>query len=69
MTEWWLSTEKMTVSVTIKDGIIIEATPATLRIRAFIGQPFANLVSWLKKQPEFKNTVFENMEYSDNETD
>ena len=52
MTEWWFSSEKMTVWVkTGKHGIIIDGAPI---IKKFSGQPLENLERWMKRQGGFK---------------
>jgi hypothetical protein len=48
---WWLSTERMSVSVAIdEDDVIVDAPPI---VRKFIGQPITNLMRWLAKQPGY----------------
>jgi hypothetical protein len=48
MTNWWLSSEKMTVSIEVgEDSIVRDASPIA---RKFQGQPLANLVGWMRKQ-------------------
>lgn len=43
---WWLSNQRMTVKVVLRDRVIIDAAPI---VRKFIGQPFQNLVGWMKR--------------------
>lgn len=45
-TTWWLSNEKMTVKVVVRNTKIIAAAPI---VRKFLGQPFQNLVSWMNR--------------------
>ena len=40
-----ISHPKMTVGVTVEDGIITEAPPV---VRKFIGQPLDNLIGWIR---------------------
>lgn len=47
---WWLSTDKMTFEVTITNGRVSDTAPVA---RTFIGQPFQNLVRWLRQQGGF----------------
>ena len=47
MAEYWLSTPKMTIAIRTDDaGRITWAAPVAWR---FIGQPLANLESWLSR--------------------
>ena len=46
MTTWWLSNRRMTVKVVVGDKTIVDAAPI---VRKFIGQPFQNLVGWMKR--------------------
>jgi len=45
------SSAKFTVYVKMEDGIIIDTAPVT---RKFIGQPYSNLVYWMKKFGDVK---------------
>ena len=52
MNGWfYLSTQRMTVAVEVRDGVIVTAPPI---VRKFLGQPPANLGRWLRRQPGFK---------------
>ena len=49
--DYWLSSEKMTVCVTVNsEGKIIGGPPI---VRSFIGQPLPNLQRWLDRQGGF----------------
>lgn len=48
---WWLSSEKMTIAVTIKGGMVVESAPIA---RKFIGQPAKSLGAWMRKQGGFQ---------------
>lgn len=48
---WWMSSSKMTFTVTVKDGIIIETAAIGQK---FIGQPLSNLEAWMRKQGNFQ---------------
>jgi len=50
-TEWWMSTEKMTVRVKVRAGMVIEAAPI---VRCFVGKPFSALIVWMRRQAGFK---------------
>lgn len=43
----WLSSEKMTIQVTVVEGIITNTPPIA---RKFRGQPIDNLRNWMRKQ-------------------
>ena len=47
----WLSTHRMTVYATVKDGIVVECSPI---ISKFVGQHINNLRNWLKKQGGYR---------------
>lgn len=49
---YWLSSKAMTVGVRLEDGRIAAANPPI--VRRFIGQPFANLVRWMRGQGGFR---------------
>jgi len=52
MHEWWVSTTAMTFWVqTAMSGAIIDAAPIAQR---FVGQPFANLECWLRRQGGYR---------------
>jgi hypothetical protein len=51
MSEWWLSTDRMTIWVLEDGGIIEDAAPI---VRRFTGQHISNLRAWLRKQGGFK---------------
>ena len=55
MKSYWLSSEKMTLRVSVtQDGphaVIAEAAPI---VRKFESQRLANLVAWMKKQGGFR---------------
>lgn len=42
---WWLSNARMTVGVSVTNLVIMNAAPI---VRVFIGQPFTNLLRWMK---------------------
>lgn len=44
--DYYISSTKMTVCVTVDNNIITESAPI---VRKFIGQPLSNLTKWLKK--------------------
>lgn len=44
---YWISSTKMTIIATCKNGIIVSGSPI---IRKFIGQRLVGLISWLEKQ-------------------
>lgn len=47
-TEYWISSLRMTVGVTVNNaGVIVDAAPV---VRKFIGQPFKNLTRWMEQQ-------------------
>lgn len=50
--DWCLSTERMTVGVTVRDGTLVSGPPIVQR---FKGQPFVHLVRWLRQQPGFRS--------------
>ena len=51
MKSYWMSTNKMTVSVDADDrDMIIAAAPI---VHKFIGQPISNLRNWLSRQGGF----------------
>lgn len=50
---WWLSTERMTGHVRVRNGRVC-ADQCTPIWRKFVGQPLTNLVRWLRKQPGFR---------------
>lgn len=45
--DWWVSTNKATGGVTVKDGKIVNVAHIWKR---FHGQPFSNLCNWLAKR-------------------
>ena len=47
----WLSTEKMTIQVTVVNGIVTQTPPIA---RKFRGQPIDNLRNWMKKQEGYR---------------
>lgn len=49
--EYWLSTSRMTVAVTVDEssGLITVAAPI---VRKFVGQPLTNLIRWMRSQDE-----------------
>lgn len=54
MTEkWFMSSQRMTVKVTVRDGIIIDAAPV---VRKFVGQPIKNLEAWMRRHGGFRMT-------------
>jgi len=53
---WWLSTERMTGAARVVNGRVHAADSAPI-FKRFDGQPLANLVNWLRKQPGFKGEV------------
>lgn len=52
--EWWFSSDKMTVSVSVENGIIVATAPIT---RKFIGQPLDNLVRWMRSLGGFRHEL------------
>jgi hypothetical protein len=51
MRTYWLSSQKMTVTVEVDaNGRITKTPPIVAR---FKGQPIANLIRWMGKQPSF----------------
>lgn len=50
---WWCSTSFATFGVTVHDGLIVREKSAPLSGK-FGGQPLDNLLSWLRKDPNFK---------------
>ena len=51
MQSYWLSSEKMTVLVDVKDNTIVIAPPI---VRKFLGQPIKSLINWMEKQGGLK---------------
>lgn len=47
---YWLSSNKMTVGVMAKEGIIVISAPIVYKFR---GQPLFNLVEWMRQQGDF----------------
>ena len=46
--EWWLSSNRMTISVSVdRNETIVDAAPI---VRKFIGQPLQNLIRWMGHQ-------------------
>jgi hypothetical protein len=45
-----MSTEKMTVRVKVRAGMVIEAAPI---VRCFVGKPFSALIVWMRRQAGF----------------
>lgn len=55
MKSYWMSTNKMTVSVDADDrDVIVAAAPIVYK---FIGQPISNLRNWLSRQGGFKEAI------------
>lgn len=50
ITDWWLSTVKMTFWCRVTNNIVTDTAPIA---RKFIGQPYSNLAKWLAKQGGF----------------
>jgi hypothetical protein len=48
---WWVSSKKITILVSSRDGVIVGAAPIA---RKFIGQPLKNLRHWMEKQGGFQ---------------
>ena len=46
ITDWWVSNPRMTFWVRTHDEVIIDAAPIA---RRFVGQPFRNLVRWMRR--------------------
>lgn len=55
MSEWWLSSRRMTVVVEERDGIVVDAAPI---VRKFIGQPLENLTRWMRQQGGYREHKF-----------
>ena len=51
MNWWYLSSDKMTVMVGTDCADYVVRTPNI--VAKFYGQPFGQLVSWMRKQPNF----------------
>jgi hypothetical protein len=52
MRDYWLSTKRMTISVSVDDkGVVTYAPPIA---KMFIGQPLNNLRRWMRKQGGYK---------------
>ena len=51
MTEWWLSTKRMTFWAEVDRRTVVKAAPIA---RRFIGGAFSDLIRWLKKQGGFR---------------
>ena len=45
--DYWVSTKRMTFWVEVTDGVISDSAPIG---RKFIGQPYTNLIAWLRRQ-------------------
>ena len=45
--DWYVSSERMTFSVTTDGGKIISAAPIA---RSFVGQPLDRLIAWMQRQ-------------------
>ncbi len=45
--DWWLSSVKMTIWVSVRNGTVIDSAPIA---RKFIGQPMDNLRQWMRRQ-------------------
>lgn len=52
---YWLSSESMTVAVSVNSDGIITRTPAI--VYKFVGQPLDNLRKWMRKQGGFREGV------------
>lgn len=50
---YWLTTERMTVAVLVRDTVVVTAPPI---VRKFVGQPALNLIRWLARQPGFASS-------------
>lgn len=50
---WWLSTERMTVTVGVDDEGVVRTAPPI--VRKFIGQHVSRLTAWMRKQPGFRS--------------
>lgn len=51
---WWLSTAILTGGVTVRRGFVTDED-CTPILRKFVGQPFPNLVRWLRAQPGLRS--------------
>lgn len=47
----WLSSRKLTVGVTVVDGIVVDAAPV---VRGFIGRRLEILAGWMRRQGELR---------------
>jgi hypothetical protein len=50
---WFLTTSFATFGVTVKNGLVVREDSAPISGK-FAGQPFANLIQWLKKDRGFR---------------
>ena len=51
-TGWaWLSSERMTIGVDVRDGVVVRTPPIA---RIFVGQKYELLRRWMEKQPGFE---------------
>ena len=46
-TRLWCSTDKLTVGVTVVDGVVVDGAPV---VRRFVGQSVVGLFHWLARQ-------------------
>ena len=53
----WLSSLRMTVGISVVDGIIVDAAPV---VRKFVGQRLRNLVGWMQQHGGFKMVELKN---------
>ena len=51
---WWFSTERITVGVEVKKGLVTQGPPI---VQKFIGQPVMDLARWMRKQPGFRSAL------------
>ena len=49
--DFWLSSERMTCIVTVRDGVVKRTPPILWR---FAGQWFSDLIAWMRRQPGFR---------------
>jgi hypothetical protein len=50
--DWWLSSAKMTVRVTVDRSARVIAGPPI--VKRFVGQPLVRLMGWMMRQGEFE---------------
>ena len=56
----WISCPQFTIKITVRDRRIIETAPMA---KTFIGQRFANLVTWMRKFGDVKAVDLNEVKY------